>query len=149
MLYYSYPQIVLQEVPDEISLALSISGCSLNCKGCHSKETFSKTFGNPLTEDELNSLIKKHKHISCVLFYGGEWESDYLLKLLKIVNKKSLKTCLYTGEELFSIAPFILQELDYIKTGPYIESLGGLGSETTNQKFYKLINGIPTDTNKL
>ena len=45
-MFYSYPQEVLQEVPGEISLALSISGCPLRCKGCHSTETYKTDFGN-------------------------------------------------------------------------------------------------------
>ncbi|MDZ7871339.1 MAG: hypothetical protein U5L02_19415 [Rheinheimera sp.] len=28
-------EILLQEIPGEVSLAYLISGCSLGCKGCH------------------------------------------------------------------------------------------------------------------
>jgi anaerobic ribonucleoside-triphosphate reductase activating protein len=133
MLHYSYPQVVIQEVPDEIALALSISGCSLNCNGCHSTETFNSTFGSPLTPEHLQELITKNVHISCVLFYGGEWESKELLKLFKVVKTNNLKLALYTGLE-FEKVPFILYPLlDYIKVGPYIKALGGLEAPTTNQ----------------
>ena len=74
---------VFQEVPGEISLALSISGCPLRCKGCHSTETYKTNFGTELTDTELDRLLEKHKHISCVLFYGGEWEISTLTKYLK------------------------------------------------------------------
>ena len=134
-MYYSYPQIVLQEVPGEISLALSISGCPLRCKGCHSTETYDPNFGTELTEDELNRLLKKYKHISCVLFYGGEWELETLTNYLKLIKNKGLKTCLYTGFELEFFDYEFLKNLNYIKTGPYIKELGGIGSPTTNQKF--------------
>lgn len=135
---YSYPQIVLQEVPDEISLALSISGCPLRCKGCHSTETYNPEFGQELNLEEINKLLSKHKHITCVLFYGGEWEPENLVKYLKYIKTKNLKTCLYTGFELSFIHKNILNNLDYIKTGRYIKELGGLGSENTNQKFIKI-----------
>lgn len=138
MLYYSSPQIVLQEVPGEIALALSISGCPLSCKNCHSAHTKNKQYGTPLTEQELLNQLLQHKHITCVLFYGGEWESDYLLELLKLVQLKNLKTCLYTGRELKDIPKSILQYITFIKVGPYIEALGGLDSPTTNQKFITL-----------
>jgi len=134
-MYYSYPQIVLQEVPGEISLALSISGCRLNCKGCHSSFTFNSTYGEELTNDIMNYLIKKHKHISCILFYGGEWESNRLIELIELINSYSLKVCLYTGLNLNEISHTLLSKLDFIKTGRYIEELGGLGNNTTNQKF--------------
>jgi len=138
MLYYSYPQVVLQEVPDEISLALSISGCKLNCKGCHSKETRESTFGTPLSLSELQRLIDKNKHISCVLFYGGEWEVEELVSLITMVKDNRLKVCLYTGLDFEEVDNRIVVLLDYIKVGRYIEELGGLSSPTTNQKFVKL-----------
>lgn len=146
---YSYPQIVLQEVPDEISLALSISGCPLRCKGCHSTETYNPEFGQELNLEEINKLLSKHKHITCVLFYGGEWEPENLVKYLKYIKTKNLKTCLYTGFELSFIHKNILNHLDYIKTGRYIKELGGLGSENTNQKFMKIQKGDNYDTNKM
>ena len=135
---FSYPQIVLQEVPGEISLALSISGCPLNCKGCHSKETFNLDFGQELNTDVIDFLLKKYKHVSCILFYGGEWLIDELEFFLKYIKDKGLKTCLYTGMELTYFKPEFLKNLDYIKVGRYIEKLGGLNEPTTNQKFIKL-----------
>lgn len=39
MLYFSKTILTFQDVPNEISLALSISGCQLKCKGCHSSFT--------------------------------------------------------------------------------------------------------------
>lgn len=138
MLYYSSPQIVVQEVPGELALALSISGCKKGCKGCHSKHTHLSTYGEPLTVEVLSNLISKHRHISCVLFYGGEWEVVELIRLLTLVKKKGKKTCLYTGEELEDISPQLLLHLDYIKVGAYVEALGGLESPTTNQRFLTL-----------
>jgi len=135
---YSYPQIVFQEVPDEISLALSISGCNIHCKGCHSEETWNPNFGKNLDKEELLRLIEENDGVSCVLFYGGEWETEKLIKLIKIVKSKNLKVALYTGRELNYFTNDFLQLLDYIKVGPYIEKLGPLNSKTTNQTFIKL-----------
>jgi len=136
---FSYPQIHLQEVPGEISLALSISGCSLKCKGCHSTETWDKNFGTELTIDELNRLILKNEGISCVLFYGGEWEPEELVTYLKYVKSKNLKTALYSGlDNIEDISENIINNLDYLKIGKFIEELGGLNSENTNQRIIKL-----------
>ena len=133
---FSYPQIVLTEVPGEISLALSISGCPLRCKGCHSTETYDTNFGEKLTYEKIDKLL--NKHVTCVLFYGGEWNPEELIKFLKYINAKKLKTCLYTGYELDFIPKEILNELDFIKTGSYNASLGGLNNKNTNQKFISL-----------
>lgn len=34
----------------------------------------------------------------------------------------------------------LLELLDYIKVGPYVESLGALDSPTTNQRLYQVIH---------
>jgi len=135
---FSYPQIVFQEVPDEISLALSISGCPLGCSGCHSSFTWDKDFGEKLTLETFENLLKKHKFITCVLFYGGEWELETLIKYLDFIKSKNLKTALYTGLNLDEIPKILFNKLDYLKFGRYIKELGGLNSEKTNQFLLKL-----------
>lgn len=137
-LFFSNPQIVLQEVPDEISLALSISGCNLACNGCHSSETWGKSYGSELTDIVLCNLLIKHKHISCVLIYDGLHDVNRLIELLAIVKSFNLKTAMYTGLEY--LEPEVLAMLDYYKLGKYNKNLGGLTSPSTNQKLYKLIN---------
>lgn len=83
----------------------------------------------------LDNLIAKHKHITAVVFYGGEWELLEMFTLIAIASNRGLKTCLYTGLELDEIPHILLNNLDAIKTGRYVEELGGLSSPTTNQKF--------------
>lgn len=146
MLYYSSPQIVLQEVPNEISLALSISGCPLRCQGCHSAYTRDPTYGKPLDVVELDKELRKNPHVSCVLFYGGEWRQNDLSVLLRhIKTTTDLKTCLYTGRRLEAVPKSLFPLLDFIKVGEYVESLGGLGSPTTNQVFYSIQEGEFTE----
>lgn len=133
---YTSCQVVFQEVPNEISLAFSISGCSLRCKGCHSSELWNKNNGSILDKSVLIYIIGKYKNlISCVLFYGGEWDDD-LPALLDICREHNLKTCLYTG--LDCVNENIKYRLNYLKTGRWIQELGGLDSPSTNQRFYNL-----------
>lgn len=134
-MYYSYPQIYLQEVPGEISLGLSISGCNIKCKGCHSTETWDPTFGEHLSPEVFEELLSKHKHITCVLFYGGEWD-DELVTFLKQAKMKGFKTALYSGLD-YMIDEYV-PYLDYYKIGPYIESRKGLNNPTTNQILYEI-----------
>jgi len=122
-------------VPDEISLALSISGCNLGCTGCHSSETWVKTYGEELSDTALINLIEKNKHISCVLIYDGQHNIDRLIKIIQIIKSFNLKTALYTGLDI--LQPELIVLLDYYKLGKYIKELGGLSKETTNQKLYK------------
>ena len=144
-MYFSYPQVVLQEVPDEISLALSISGCNLNCKGCHSSETFDPKFGEELSLSKLAQMIDHQKYITCVLFYGGEWLIEELEVFIDYVKSRKLKVCLFTGRNLEYFSVEFLSKLDFIKVGRYRESLGGLKSEQTNQKFIKLPQNLSKD----
>lgn len=128
--------IVFEDVPDEISLSYLVSGCPLNCKGCHSAYARNLECGNDLNTDTLKKHLEKYKDmVSCVLFYGGEWHKDKLLCLLKFVKRLGLKTCLYTGLAIENISQDMISELDYIKYGSYIERLGGLESKSTNQVF--------------
>jgi anaerobic ribonucleoside-triphosphate reductase activating protein len=137
-LYYSHPQQTLQDVPGEISLALVVSGCPLRCKGCHSTETYPCDYGTELTIVELNRLLKKYKHTSCVLFYGGEWNIEALSPLVDYIKSLNLKVCLYSGRTLKYFTEDFILSLDYLKIGAYIENLGALRNPHTNQKFYEI-----------
>ena len=73
MLKYDGYSIVLQEVPDEISLAFSITGCPWRCEGCHSKNLWEDT--GRVLDDDIYGIIDEHRdEISCVLFMGGDHE---------------------------------------------------------------------------
>lgn len=139
MNYYS-AQIVFQEVPNEISLAFSITGCPLQCSGCHSSFAWRKNLGSPLTLKKYQSLVDQYQNlISCVCFLGGEWHEKQLLIYLKYAKSLGLKTCLYTGLEDVSIS--LKKELDFLKVGVWNKELGGLDSPNTNQKFINLKSG--------
>lgn len=137
--YLNY-SIVMQEVPNEVSLAINISGCPHRCEGCHSKELW-EYIGAYLTDD-MDELLEEYGDlISCVCFMGGDQNSKELEYCIDKVKEKQLKTCLYTGTDNTNlIDKSIIQKLDYIKVGKYIEDLGGLDSKTTNQKMYDLKN---------
>ena len=131
------PQVVLQEVPEEVSLQFTITGCKVGCKGCHSTDIWDEQTGEPLTPVEFEYWLDKYQGlVSCVLFFGGEWQPRLLINLLKTAQKKGLKTCLYSG--LNSVSNEITQHLNYLKVGPYDNKLGGLASKKTNQRFYDL-----------
>ncbi len=136
MYYYDF-QVVLQEVPGEISLCFSISGCTLRCKGCHSPYLWKEETGYLLSEEYFENVLNQYSSLAtCVLFMGGEWHEKELVSFLKFAKHKKYKTCLYTGED--GVPDSIMKELTWIKTGKWINSFGGLKNEMTNQKFINI-----------
>jgi anaerobic ribonucleoside-triphosphate reductase activating protein len=134
------PSIVFQEVPDEISLCFSITGCKVGCKGCHSAELWQESYGMPLTNINFITWLNKYKNlISCVVFFGGEWQKKALIEKLIIAKKHGLKTCLYSGQKHININ--ISQHLNFLKTGAWRAELGGLDSPITNQTFRNVATG--------
>ena len=135
---YSY-DIVCQEIPDEISLAVNISCCPNRCQGCHSPWLWSDE-GELMTEDFLSSLIGRYSSaITCFCFMGGDAEPMEVERLALWIKSrwKHIKTAWYSGKAELPKG-FDLKALDFLKLGPYIEELGGLKSPTTNQVFYKV-----------
>ena len=132
--------VVYQEVPGEISLAFSCTGCPIHCPGCHSKFLWNANAGDEFTDGFLMDLLGKYESaVTCVLFFGGDWDKEWLKGKLELVKKAGLKTALYTGSE--EEDPEIVRLLDYLKTGPFKEELGGLKSATTNQRMVDLRTG--------
>lgn len=140
MLKYVDTRVTFSEVPDEITLCINLSGCPCNCKGCHSSY-LAGDIGTPLYVSKLSQLIFKNKGITCVSFMGGDadpFEVNVLAKAIK--SNTDLKAAWYSGRQELS-EKIDLNNFDFIKLGPYIEELGPLDKETTNQRFYKVING--------
>lgn len=140
-LKYANYYIGYQEVPDEIPLCINISGCPHKCEGCHSQYLWEYT-GNYISDD-LDGLIQRYEGmLSCVCFMGGDQNTDELSELIKKVKHEyGLKTCVYSGSNQPNVFNNIIQYLDYLKIGEYIEKVGGLNKSDTNQRFYEIKNG--------
>lgn len=135
------PQVVFQEVPGEICLAFQITGCNLFCKGCHSPHIW-KEQGQILTEELLISYLDRYRGLlSGIVFLGGEWRPESLHRLLQVGLNSGLVTCLYTGRDIEELPPHLLEVLTYIKTGRWVQDLGGLDSPLTNQRFVEVSTG--------
>ena len=137
MLKYLYCKEVFREIPGEISLGLSISGCQVHCVGCNQRELWEDK-GTPLDVETLCGLLNQHQGITCLLLLGGESDIDALTELFMYAHKR-VKTAWYSGLDLVPKNHLgILEYLDYLKLGPYKQELGGLDSPTTNQHLYKI-----------
>ena len=138
MLRYCNTDIVFQEYPDEVTLAINISGCPCHCPGCHSPFLWADK-GDELKIDSLTSLIEEAgEPITCIGFMGGDADPKTVDNLAFYVKQHypTLKTGWYTGRT--AISPDIHKEyFDYIKVGPYLRHLGALNSPKTNQRMLR------------
>ena len=127
------------ENPLEINLTLWISNCPRKCKNCQTPFLQEDT-GEELTKEYLVSLIKTiGEHCTNVVFLGGEQHAKEFVELANATREEGKKVTLYTGAD--AVYPFIVDCVDYLKLGPYNESAGPLTSKTTNQTFWKVVDG--------
>lgn len=137
MLKYLYYSEIFKEIPGEITLGISISGCQIRCPGCHSRELWEDK-GKPLDWPTLHTLIHLHHGITCVCLFGGERDIDTLADLFYHA-RKYVKTAWYCGLDFIPKNKVgILRYLDFYKIGHYDQELGGLDSPATNQRLYKI-----------
>ena len=79
--------IVFQEIPGEVTLALNLSNCPCHCPGCHSQHLW-EDIGEPLDEELLDSLISRYKGlITCVCFMGGDADPAEVLRLAEYIHR--------------------------------------------------------------
>lgn len=145
---YVDTKVVMQEVPDEITLAINISNCPCHCKSCHSSY-LAQDIGEDLSIERLTQLGTEAEGITCIAFMGGDADPKRVNRLAKWVKEElDLKVCWYSGRDTIS-DEINLENFDYIKVGRYDEFLGPLNSRTTNQRLYKVIDsGLFDITNR-
>lgn len=146
MLKYLYCKEVFEEVPNETTLGISLTGCKIKCDGCHSSELWKDT-GKILNIDNFERILDYHDGITCVLLMGGEHDINTLKNLFYVATLRALKTAWYCGlDSIPNNSKDVLNYLDYIKLGHFDKELGGLNSPTTNQRFYKVIHSEENPT---
>lgn len=136
--FYNF-DVVFQEVPDEVSLAVNLTGCPNGCKGCHSPHLMGD-IGEPLDEARIDALVAQYEGlVTCFCFMGGDREPAEVCRLAAYLRAQhpGLKIAWYSGKpELYPQLPAGL--FHYVKVGPYMAEYGGLDKPGTNQRFYKV-----------
>lgn len=135
--------VCFSEIRSEISLGINLSCCPHRCPGCHSAY-LQTSIGEELTTTIIEDLINKNSGITCVVFLGGDNDKETLKLFGEFVKSKNLKSAWYSGESMIDLDEYG-DYFDYIKVGPYIESLGPLNSRTTNQRLYYITDNIYED----
>lgn len=147
MIKYTDYDIVFQEIPDEVTLAINLSNCPHRCPGCHSPH-LRENIGKELTETALSDLLRRYENsVTCVCFMGGDADAGEVCRLASFVREEwngKIKTAWYSGCKALNNKSYS-DYFSFIKLGAYIESLGGLEKETTNQRLYRIDNGYFTD----
>ena len=137
MLKYLNTDIVFQEIPDETTLAINLTGCPCHCPGCHSPQLWADV-GLPLTEESLEKLVAQmDNHITCICFMGGDAAPHEVEALACHLHEShpALKTAWYSGRQYIP-HDIDRDQFDYIKIGPYIAHLGPLPSPRSNQRLF-------------
>jgi anaerobic ribonucleoside-triphosphate reductase activating protein len=134
--------LCFSEVPGEVSLGISISGCGGSCEGCHSTYLRDPSNGEELSPKILKSLLDKYKDkVSCICFLGGYQNPDIINLLELIKYNYGFRVAMYCGcDNIDDIDANVLELLNYVKIGSYKKELGGLESKTTNQRLYKIVD---------
>jgi anaerobic ribonucleoside-triphosphate reductase activating protein len=138
MLKYVNTDVVFQEIPDEVSLAINISGCPCRCPGCHSHYLW-EDIGMPLDTSALDDFVGQYgNNITCISFMGGDSDPKGVEMLAQYIHEEypEMKVAWYTGR-LRVPSVVTKTDFDYIKVGPYIRHLGPLSKPTTNQRMYR------------
>lgn len=131
--------VVFQEIPDEVTLSINISNCPCRCIGCHSQYLWDD-IGIVLNNLSLDDLLSKYADdVTCVCFMGGDASPETINELARHVKLvyPQLKVGWYSGRKVLS-QKIDLGYFNFVKLGSYIESLGGLDKDTTNQRLYKV-----------
>ena len=135
--YYNF-DIVFQEIPDEVTLAVNLTGCPVHCPGCHSPHLW-EDIGERLDEAKLRSMYAEYTgEVTCICLMGGDGDPAEVARLCSFIKEEmGLRSAWWSGRDYLPSAD-ALEPFDYIKTGPYVASLGGLKSRTTNQRLYRI-----------
>ena len=127
--------VVIEEIPDRVTLAVEISNCQGSCVGCHSP--FLKTdIGEELTPAAIDAMIRANFGVNCFLFLGEGRDRDALKTLAEYLRSRhpGIERALYSGRE--KVEDELYDIFDYVKVGPYRAEFGPLNERTTNQRLY-------------
>ena len=134
--------VVLEEIPDKVTLAVEISNCQGSCVGCHSP--FLKLdIGEELTPAAADAMIADNFGVNCFLFLGEGNDPEALLALATHIRAShpKLELALYSGRT--EVEPALWDAFDYVKLGPYMAEFGPLNERTTNQRLYHVRRNDP------
>jgi len=121
-------QILLDSITDGpgINTVVVFQGCKANCPGCHNPHTHDCNGGKLVS---IEDILKERTALTTgFTFSGGEpmLQLNVVKELAVAVHKLDLTVTLYTGytvERFVEEFPDYPNYIDFVKVGPYVESL--------------------------
>lgn len=132
-----------------LRMTVFAQGCLRNCKGCHNPQTHALDQGTLTSAKDLLTQFCSDPLLSGITFSGGEpfLQPEPLLWLAKEVHRLGKNVMAFSGytlEELLDqglerpAVTDLVNEVDYLVDGPYIEELRNLELEyrgSSNQRY--------------
>lgn len=132
-----------------IRYAIFMQGCKRHCVGCHNPATHAIDGGYIMDTDDIIDQIKKTPLIKGITLTGGEpfLQIEAANVIASAAKNIGLDVWCYTGytfEELPTEASILLENVDVLVDGAYIESLRNLELPfrgSSNQRIIRLKGG--------
>lgn len=136
--------VVMEEIPDKVTLAVDISNCTGLCEGCHSP-FLRRDVGVELSRGAVDRLLSENFGVNCFLFLGEGNDHEALLDIARYIRAAhpALSLAIYSGRE--QVEDDIWRLFDYVKIGPFRPSCGPLNNPATNQRLYRVHHHQPSD----
>lgn len=128
-----------------IRFTIFFQGCLRNCPGCHNPATHDLNGGKISDTEEIISSIKKNPLLTGITLSGGEplLQIAPAAELARAAKNLNLDVWCYTGyklEEVPSSAEELLQNVDVLVDGAYIDKLRDLELNFRGSKNQRVIN---------
>ena len=108
-----------------IRTVLFMQGCNIQCKGCQNKSTWDINKGKEIDIDNLVNELNKKVFNKKITISGGEplMQIEALIELVNKLNNLGFDIALYTGHQKEDVPSNIVEKVNYLKTGNFIEEL--------------------------
>ena len=130
---------------DGIRYAVFMQGCLRNCAGCHNPATHALDGGRLIDTDEIVSAIKKNPLLDGITLTGGEplLQIAPAVELARAAKSFGLSVWCYTGytfEDLPAEAAPLLEKVDVLIDGAFVESLRDLDLQFRGSRNQRIID---------
>ena len=130
---------------DGIRYAVFMQGCLRGCPGCHNHATHDLRGGRLIDTDEIVSAIKKNPLLDGITLTGGEplLQVDAANELARAAKILGLSVWCYTGytfEDLPAEAAPLLENVDVLIDGAFVESLRDLDLQFRGSRNQRIID---------
>lgn len=126
------------------TLAVFFQGCRFRCEKCQNAELQNFDGGIEIdTTNIINQLNKYNTFYRGLVLTGGN-PTDQLDVLYDLISNTHLPKILYTGHYFEEIPCSILDKINIVIDGPYIENLKCINKfpASKNQRYFKKIDNI-------